>query len=401
MTSCSPTTRIARADGTGNPGAYVKMISFWTPDEIDSLATDREGHTTKKEEQGTRDPMFAKTQLQGSLSLGVALLLVGFLNQCQLFWNTLIWNTGQIVTSGDQENRDRGGFTICRQNPYLASLSDDAETITGRMDLWLNDTQLQTAHQEALTNEELLTKWNRFAFAFPTLSGCREEEKACLGGPCGRDESKITCGARHLNHSCVVYSIGGNNQWQFEEDVLAHTNCEVHTFDCTGSIDRFDRKPDGVHFHHVCLGTDNLEAPANCTGTEKCGETWTLEKIQSQLQHDRIDLLKADIEGYEWSLLESWWDQHQLEQNGTSRNVVVLPHQIMMEVHYKTQFAELRPPGTSHRRAFKSPDDMVYFHEKLLRIGYIVIERDDNRRCPHCTELTLVRARCPSSSALL
>jgi Methyltransferase domain len=249
-----------------------------------------------------------------------------------------------LNVSRNHENRARVVHPICVRNPYMAALADDAETIAARMDLLLNDTQLQSAHQEAQTNQELLTKWNRFVFGFPALSRCREEENVCLGGPCGSDESKITCGARYLNHSCVVYSIGGNNQWQFEQDVLAHTNCEVHTFDCTGSIDRFDGQPTGVNFHHVCLGTNNLEAPSNCTGKGKCGETWTLEKIQSQLQHDRIDLLKADIEGYEWSLLESWWDQHQLEQNDSSGKVVVLPNQIMMEVHYKTQFGELRPP---------------------------------------------------------
>ena len=28
-------------------------------------------------------------------------------------------------------------------------------------------------------------------------------------------------------------------------------------------------------------------------------------------------------------------------------------------------------------------------------MGYVTVNRDNNRRCHHCTELTLVRARCP------
>ena len=74
--------------------------------------------------------------------------------------------------------------------------------------------------------------------------GC---EQQCIGGSCRQDTSKITYGVtENMVAPCVVYSIGGNNEWQFEQGILDHTPCDVHTFDCTGPITRFDKKPDTV-----------------------------------------------------------------------------------------------------------------------------------------------------------
>jgi len=68
--------------------------------------------------------------------------------------------------------------------------------------------------------------------------------------------------------------------------------------------------------------------------------------------------------------------------------------QMLMEVHYQTQFPDLRAPHTGARTDFRSPRDIVLLQAHLLRMGYVVVERDDNRMCPHCTELTLLRTRC-------
>ena len=52
-----------------------------------------------------------------------------------------------------------------------------------------------------------------------------------MGGECGADDSKMVCGLDLLKAPCVVYSVGGNNMWSFELDILANTECEVHTLD--------------------------------------------------------------------------------------------------------------------------------------------------------------------------
>jgi hypothetical protein len=221
--------------------------------------------------------------------------------------------------------------------------------------------------------------------------------QSCVGGACGGDKSKVTCGVSEgqMESPCVVYSIGGNNQWGFEVDVLAKTPCEVHTFDCTGPIGRF-QKPDHerLHFHHVCLGTKNVPAPDPSTvgrGTADVhGEFWTMEKMQKTLNHTHIDLFKADIEGYEWPMFEAWPILTEMQSR-----TVTLPMQVLVEVHYQTQMKELH---WNKRKDYKFSTDMINLQTRLLKMGYAVVVRDDNTHCQHCTELTLVRIRCPPTN---
>jgi hypothetical protein len=223
------------------------------------------------------------------------------------------------------------------------------------------------------------------------------ESMVCVGGPCKGDQSKFVCGLNELRKekTCVVCSIGGNNQWNFETDMLKKTPCEIHTFDCTGPKSRF-QKPDNehLHFHHVCLGTENEDAKANGVERAKCGATWTLLEMQQRLGRTRIDLLKADIEGFEWPLLESW----PILSDPEARDMLH-PMQLLVEVHCWMQFNKLWGPHGAENTDFKSPSDMVNLQARLLRMGRVVVERDDNRRCLHCAELTLVRNRCPRSGA--
>jgi hypothetical protein len=204
---------------------------------------------------------------------------------------------------------------------------------------------------------------------------------------------------------CVIYSIGGNNEWALENDLLKKTTCEIHTFDCTGPPQRFTvPENDGrLHFHHVCLGTEHEDAVEPCpersrAGWSKCGGTWTLLEIQQRLGHDRIDLLKIDIEGWEWPLFESW----PLLEDTAASSEILLPMQILVEIHSQTVFPTLwesLPEGFPRgpRRDWKFAPDIVHLEERLLQMGYVVVERDDNYHCQHCTELTLVRSRCPST----
>ena len=129
-------------------------------------------------------------------------------------------------------------------------------------------------------------------FPFEKMTHCKST--TCIGGDCATDLSKFVCGVDQLKAGCVVYSIGGNNQWEFELDLVKKTPCHVYTFDCTGPKSRFQvPNHPRIHFHHVCLtpysGTDKFE------GME--GEAWTLLEMQQNLGHSRIDLLKMDVEG--------------------------------------------------------------------------------------------------------
>jgi len=279
---------------------------------------------------------------------------------------------------------------ICHANPYAGALQESLEDVAVKMDSWMANLAL---HQQKAASASMFRHTHDRFFPFDAnMATCKST--TCVGGTCRADTSKIVCGLEQLTEQqqCVVYSIGGNNQWEFELDILRKTPCQVHTFDCTGPAGRFQQPNNpNLYFHHVCLGTQHEDAPKSCVGKKKCGETWTLLDMQQHLNHDRIDLFKIDIEGYEWNLLESWPEL----SDAASANMV-LPMQILIEIHYQTQFADLRAPGVGGGIDFRSPRDMVNLQAHLLRMGYVAAERDDNRMCPHCTELTLVRIKCHS-----
>lgn len=268
---------------------------------------------------------------------------------------------------------------LCVQNQYAKSLSLPLEENARLADNWIEH---RTEHEKNLTALTIGHKHNHDRFqAFEVMGSCNQ---TCIGGKCRADKSKIACGVNENNMEapCVVYSIGGNNKWEFEEDILKKTPCEVHTFDCTGEKSRFV-KPDHprLSFHYVCLGTKNKDA------TSTYGEFWTLEKMQKTLGHNVIDLFKADIEGYEFPMFESWSMLTDYRSPKT-----VLPMQVLVEVHYQTQMEEL---ATGTFDDWKFGTDMIHLQARFLNMGYVVVVRDDNKACKHCTELTLVRFRCP------
>ena len=69
---------------------------------------------------------------------------------------------------------------------------------------------------------------------------------------------------------------------------------------------------------------------------------------------------------------------------------VNLPEQISFEFHYKTQMQDLDWFGRE-----RTAGEMAIFSLRLYESGYRVISREDNKRCPHCSELTVVRFQCP------
>lgn len=53
----------------------------------------------------------------------------------------------------------------------------------------------------------------------------------------------------------MLYSLGSNNQWKFEEAIVEKTSCRVETFDCT--IPETTLPPESirhrVRFHNYCI----------------------------------------------------------------------------------------------------------------------------------------------------
>jgi hypothetical protein len=118
------------------------------------------------------------------------------------------------------------------------------------------------------------------------------------------DGPKFICGvdfiarqSAHQGRKCLVYSVGSNNNVDFEKAVHTFMNgCEIHTFDPTLS------KPfvggQYATFHPWGLGEDGVAGKVG-------GKVWegkSFETIIRKLGHENrtIDILKIDCEGCEW-----------------------------------------------------------------------------------------------------
>ena len=126
-----------------------------------------------------------------------------------------------------------------------------------------------------------------------------------------------------LGAQSVVYSVGVGSDVTFDRALIDRFGCTVHTFDPTPMarawIARQELPPRFV-FHPIGLanededvafamplreGWDSFSLPKEGTTEEvvHC-PVRRLETIAADLGHDRIDLLKMDIEGFEYGVID-------------------------------------------------------------------------------------------------
>jgi hypothetical protein len=116
-----------------------------------------------------------------------------------------------------------------------------------------------------------------------------------------KDGWKFTCGLRHITAPCVVYSLGSSGNMAFEKGLLEdNPSCIVHIFD----KDAFGLEkwfPDrNIREKHVTFHQAFISAADNFTAVPPMR---SLSSIMKQLGHTHIDILKMDIEGSEWDVL--------------------------------------------------------------------------------------------------
>jgi len=87
-------------------------------------------------------------------------------------------------------------------------------------------------------------------------------------------------------------------------------------------------------------------------------------------------ILKMDVEQFEWPIFDSW------------RVDMVLPHQIMVELHYDETVQGFRTMDSS---------EIALKIAHLYKLGYRIANREDNNSISargRCTEVVLLRYLC-------
>lgn len=239
---------------------------------------------------------------------------------------------------------------------------------------------LSASYQEAYTRERFsLFLPKGVAEAARARSLCRRQIllgdeanfRASIDGyhACGVDEAASGAGG------CIVYSLGSNNVFHFEDAVVAKTNCTVHTFDCTshpprGALAAHPR----FHFHPTCVGQSRAVAERSFK---------PLSVIMAELGHAHVSIIKWDVEGFEHDIFREALQDEKLHAR--------LPREILFELHYR-----------SHMRARtgwwdreKTAGEMAVLGLDLYHAGYRVISAHANSGCPSCYEYSLLRVTCP------
>jgi len=178
------------------------------------------------------------------------------------------------------------------------------------------------------------------------------------------------------NMECHIVSIGSNDQWGFEEEVMKTPQlrgCVTHTFDCTLQNNKPKRKPqnDNVKFYPYCIGSEGQQPPY-----VPFDQMWNLTKTKQAPK-----FLKMDVEGFEY---------HVVLNSILSSDSSIWPEQIMMEIHWATRMVDL----VWMPRTRTAAELALFFGVLFNRGGYILQQVKYVRGCETCLEVLLVRAVC-------
>ncbi|NXP81782.1 MET24 protein, partial [Ramphastos sulfuratus] len=125
---------------------------------------------------------------------------------------------------------------------------------------------------------------------------------------------------RLRSKQCRLYSLGlGNEDNQFEVS-MANSGCEVHRFD--PSI-KSAHVQEGQHLWYHRLSIDWRDPNPAIAAHKLHSNTKKLGTILNEFGHQKIDVLKADVESAEWKILENLLLEDVVEQIG----------QLVFEVH--------------------------------------------------------------------
>jgi hypothetical protein len=210
----------------------------------------------------------------------------------------------------------------------------------------------------------------------PIVAHCRSPMSSFGTG----DEEKRFCLHGSRERQPFLVSIGSNDLWDFETAVLSTGKFKrVHVFDCTlGGDGQPKRMPQSlanrVTFYPWCLAEKTYTAKSG----RKYGNYTQLMALTKETSAP--ELLKMDIEGWEWEVLPS------LLRTGVSRDI--MPRQIAFELHVRTFPAAEKIAPPSFWRA-KTPGEVTALMAMLFAHNYVLIDRRDNAACPHCSEIVV------------
>ena len=226
--------------------------------------------------------------------------------------------------------------------------------------------------------------------------------KGCSSKDCKPQVSNYSPSTKRIKQKptpCIVYSFGIGEEDSFEQHLSLDTKCEVFAFDPVVAVGKWvaarDRSVEKIRNEGASRSRSSLENAvtamkqdkdtsryytqmsilntkasfkfnpwglAATTSTKELQNSWSkgekssidlrsLNKIQTSLSHSEIDILKLDIEGFEWQVLSNVISQTSISQ-------------LMIELHFGGAGQWLEAFKALHAAGFR-----VYHSEKLRYHG--------------------------------
>ena len=174
------------------------------------------------------------------------------------------------------------------------------------------------------------------------------------------NHGKMMCMDKIVPNNCLVYSFGSRNEISFEKSVAEKLGCEIHVFDCT--IESLQGLPDAT-FHKWCISS----------AESTLSDHYSLNEMMEKLGHSRIDILKLDVENFEYEVLTD------LKQ--------IVPAQILVELHLQTTKVWIQTHPETNSTIAKSSWKKMW--NNLDALGYGSMSMTLQGDCPCCAEFTL------------
>ena len=183
---------------------------------------------------------------------------------------------------------------------------------------------------------------------------------------------------------CNIFSIGSNDQWGFENEVIQKMpNCVTHTFDCTLKNNKPRRKPasDKVRFYPYCISEETTSVVSN--GGKVTRQFLPYDELWKRTNTTQAPkLLKIDVEGFEYGVIPSMLRNSPPE---------IWPEQIAVEVHWATRMVDV----PSFLRTRTAAETALFFSQLFNFGGYLPVKaKYFEPHCPCCLEVLLVRVLC-------
>ncbi|KAJ3169263.1 hypothetical protein HDU88_001060 [Geranomyces variabilis] len=224
-----------------------------------------------------------------------------------------------VVTEDQIVDKYVGCLTLPNGGPYMYDVGKCLSAIDNDIMLKALD-KMEHMPLDKLTRYQGLAPiyniptWRVFDLLKPTYE-CNSMDLMRIGLPSKQlDTGKWICTDKMgLDQGkCTVFSLGSRGDFDFERDIKSLAPaCQIHTFDCTG-----DWADPTTTFHRICVGgTDEVVAGM--------GQFKRLSTLQKELNIQTVNVLKMDIENFEWPFFEQLVNEPEEAR----------PNQILVEFH--------------------------------------------------------------------